>query len=375
MIQNDNLSFEDFLSMQENTRNEKLKTTSGKKQSHYIRQHLAYVLTHTFDWDYWVTFTFGRHPDLEEVEDVLYNAHHRIDLRMLKHLKGQSYLTSEERSDWILFPELKGGRGLHYHGFIKLNIRPHIESYRDQRGEVSEWHWMRTAIQHVLSTLKDRVTTLQMYEDLGFRLYERTYRSEEVLKMIIYSMKEFCEEDGGRYGQTFDRFGHTIISRDHWKPSPIHQHRSKRRQKDIPLRPNKMRGFDLLERNNPDWNKSKEKDGKPVFIKPRPPLQGEKITEEERRKWDGGYDNAMEIAKREHKDAMKRWNDEQKKKQREVDRQLANDVRKREQEFMSELENYDPEYKRSRERYFNSDISSLDKEREEILDYFRKLGE
>ena len=39
--ENDKISFEEYISLQENSRNIRLKTTSGYKQKHLVRQQLA----------------------------------------------------------------------------------------------------------------------------------------------------------------------------------------------------------------------------------------------------------------------------------------------------------------------------------------------
>ena len=125
MIKDNQISLEEYLSDRENYRSEKLRTGSSYKQNHYIRQHIADVLLHKFHWHYWVTFTFGYDPILEEIEDVLSKLHYRIDRRLVKQLGDNHFLTKDERSVWILFPELdKYHRHLHYHGFIRFNVRP-----------------------------------------------------------------------------------------------------------------------------------------------------------------------------------------------------------------------------------------------------------
>ena len=96
MIKDNNISLEEFLSLQETGRTQSLKTNSFYKQNQYIRPHLAKILLHDFKWNFWVTFTFGYKPDLEEVADILYKLHYRIDRRLVKHLEGKSFLTANE---------------------------------------------------------------------------------------------------------------------------------------------------------------------------------------------------------------------------------------------------------------------------------------
>ena len=88
-----------------------MKTTSSYNQNCYIREHLKDILLNQFHWKYWVTFTFGYRPDLDEVEDILYNLHYRLDRRLVKHIPQKNSLSVEERTEWFLFPELKLARG------------------------------------------------------------------------------------------------------------------------------------------------------------------------------------------------------------------------------------------------------------------------
>jgi hypothetical protein len=91
---------------------------------------LKNILLNQFHWNYWVNFTFGYRPDLDEVEDILYNLHYKLDRRLIKHVPQKNTLSVEERIEWFLFPELKG-RGLHYHCFFKFNVKPTVTSYKD----------------------------------------------------------------------------------------------------------------------------------------------------------------------------------------------------------------------------------------------------
>ena len=232
-----NVSFDDPVSLEKYYGSlETSRTSSPRKHNEMIRNHLIDVLENKFCWDYWITITFGYNPDLEEVEDILYKLHHRIDLRILKHRPDTRVMNSEDRSEWIMFPELKG-RGLHYHGFIKLNTKPFFK----EKTYENEWSWMRTAFN---DTLKD----LNMYLSTGgfmeFRLFERKWRWKDDLKMIIYSMKEFCEGTTHyELNNDFDRIAYTIISRDCWKPTPLHKGKSPTKIDRIPVRPNKSGGL------------------------------------------------------------------------------------------------------------------------------------
>ena len=234
MIKDNNISLEEFLSLQETGRTQSLKTNSFYKQNQYIRQHLAKILLHDFKWNFWVTFTFGYKPDLEEVEDILYKLHYRIDRRLVKHLEGKSFLTANERSEWILFPEL-GGRGLHYHGFIKFNVRPN-----NQNSYFREWHWLDSALKNTLPKLEH---LLSNESRIGFKHYDRRWSSLDQLKAIIYSLKEY-----GKDPNRFDRFAYTIVSALDWKPKPINQHRSTNKIDEIEVRPNGFQGANSLER-------------------------------------------------------------------------------------------------------------------------------
>ena len=222
------MELEQFLHDQENSRNKHLKTGSRYKQNNNIRQYLASVILQKFEWNYWVTFTFGFRPHLDEVEDVLYKLWNRVDHRILKHTKTKSLMTPDERSVWILFPEI-GSQGLHYHGFLKLNSKPNITG----KGYSNEWDWMRSALRQNLDKLSPSITTLRGNEKLDFKLYNRSYRNLDNVKMIIYSMKQYGKND-------FDRFNSTIISPDDWKPIlPIYQRRTPNKIDELPLRPNK----------------------------------------------------------------------------------------------------------------------------------------
>lgn len=212
-------------------------TNSSYKQNCYIREHLKDLILYQFDWRYWVTFTFGYKPDLDEVEDVLYNLHYRLDRRLVKHIPQKNSLSAYERTEWFLFPELKG-RGLHYHGFLKFNVRPTVTSYND------EWSWLRSTLDQNIKGLQNRLSNEGKIE---FKLYNRTLRNLDDLKMILYSMKEFGK--GASHtdqSPTFDRFAHTIVSKLDWKPSPLYQHRSPNKTENIPQRPNKLGYFDFI---------------------------------------------------------------------------------------------------------------------------------
>ena len=225
---------EEFFRNQKTTRNNQLhlRTGSSYKQNCYIRDHINKIILHQFNWSYWVTFTFGYKPNLDEVEDILYKLHYRVDRRLVKHIRNKTSLKPDERSEWFLLPELKG-RGLHYHGFIKLNVKPELGgSYND------EWSWLRYAFSQNISGLQRYLTN---GGKIDFRLYNRTYRNEEDVKMIVYSLKEFGK--GASHtdqSPVFDRFAHTIVSRNDWKPSPLYQHRSPNKAENIPHRPNKI---------------------------------------------------------------------------------------------------------------------------------------
>ena len=191
------------------------------------------ILLHKVQWQVVITVTFGYKPDLEEVEDILYKLHYRIDRRLVKHLEGKSFLTADERSEWILFPELGGGRGLHYHGFIKLNMNPNLGTSYE-----TEWYWMKAAFRDTLRKLNKYVTN---GNPLDFRIYERSCRWNDNLKMILYSLKEFCEgTTHTELNNEFDRIAYTIISKDCWKPKPIYKHRGSNKVDRIPERPNKI---------------------------------------------------------------------------------------------------------------------------------------
>ena len=112
MIKNNDLSFEEYLSMQNSTRNIKLGARSAKKQSHYIRQHLAYVLTETFGQDYWVMLQHRRNHKRKKWKT--YSLAFTImrstwDVKTYK----RSVLSTQKKGRVDNFsPELKGGRGL-----------------------------------------------------------------------------------------------------------------------------------------------------------------------------------------------------------------------------------------------------------------------
>ena len=210
------------------------KTNSSYLQNCYIRDHLTDYILDKFKWQYWVTFTFGYKPDLEEVEDVLYKLHYRMDRRLIKHIPQQTSLSTAERTEWFLLPEL-GGRGLHYHGFIKMNVRPTVGTYQN------EWKWMRAGFSQNIDELQNHLSS----GVIDFDLRSRSIRQLDNAKMIVYSMKEFGK-GASDYDQSpdFDRFANTIVSHTDWKPSPLYQHRSPNKTNNIPQRPNKQGFFD-----------------------------------------------------------------------------------------------------------------------------------
>ena len=220
------MDIEQYIANQDNSRNHFLKTNDGYKQNNLIKRHLTDYLMNYFDWNYWVTFTFGHRPNLDEVEDILYILHRRIDHRLLTHLKHKTSLEKDERSNWILLPEI-GSLGLHYHGFINLKLKPNIGN-----GYSNVYKWLDYAIEQNLNKLQHKCTSLQPHENLSFKLCGRTNRSIDNLKMILYSMKEFNKSG-------IDRFGYTILSNMDWKPSPIYQYRTPKGIDKVPLRPNK----------------------------------------------------------------------------------------------------------------------------------------
>ena len=209
------------------------RTLNPREHNNLIKKHLADYLTHKFIWDYWITFEFGYKPDLEDVEDILHITHHRVDKRILKH-SPHPEMKMEDRSEWILFPEL-GGRGLHYHGFIKLHMKPNLG-----RSYETEWYWMRAAFLDTFKSLTEK------YGHIGFHVYERKWRWMDELKVAMYSMKEFCE--GVSYmdlNNSFDRLGYTIFSTPDWKPSRILKHRGSNKIDGIPMRANKVGPLEL----------------------------------------------------------------------------------------------------------------------------------
>ena len=82
---------EEFFRNQKTTRNNQLhlRTGSSYKQNCYIRDHINKIILHQFNWSYWVTFTFGYKPNLDEVEDILYKLHYRVDRRLVKHIRNK----------------------------------------------------------------------------------------------------------------------------------------------------------------------------------------------------------------------------------------------------------------------------------------------
>jgi hypothetical protein len=213
----------------------------GKRSSYahngFIKEHLASILEGTseryaFYWDYWITITMGRNPSVELAEDILYKTHHRIDNRILKH-SGKSVMTRDERSEWIMFPEKESGNGLHWHGFIKLNVKPNLGNAYE-----NEWMWMKTAFENTLSKFDDLIESPYR---IGFRITERRVRTSDRLKMVFYTMKELGSRDTFHdIDHDFDNFAHLIISKKHWKTGPLHRSRSATKLEDIPVRPNKV---------------------------------------------------------------------------------------------------------------------------------------
>jgi len=187
-------------------------------------------LLHKFDWNFWVTFTFGYEPNLDEVLDILYHSHHRIDQRLLKH-SDLPHMDISDRSKWILFPEY-AGRGLHYHGFIQLNTKPNLgESYP------TKWWWMDMALRNTLEKMEGLLST---GGPITYKHYDRGWRTNENLKMILYSMKEYGK-GASHFDQepSQDRFSYTVVSWVDWKVGPIYR-RSRNKITDLPLRPDKL---------------------------------------------------------------------------------------------------------------------------------------
>ena len=230
MFKDSHLSFEDYVSSQSPSRKRALSTKSSYEQNHLVRQHITDYLLHKFDWQFWVTFTFGYNPQLDEVLDVLYHSHHRIDQRLLKH-SDLSMMKEEDRSKWILFPEY-AGRGLHYHGFIQLNTKPNLSaSYK------TEWWWMESALRNTVESMEGLLTD---GGPITFKHYDRGHRQTDNLKMILYSMKEYGK-GASHFDQdpSQDRFSYTVLSWADWKMTPIHR-RSKNKITEVAPRPDKV---------------------------------------------------------------------------------------------------------------------------------------
>lgn len=208
----------------------------GLKESAVRKKWMADTIWNNFEWDYWVTFTFGYNPDLEEVEDILYKLHYRLDRRILKHRKDVSTLHPKDRSEWILFPHIDGGRGLHYHGFVKLNTRPHIGSYD------TEWVWMKSALD---DTCKKLDSLLSNNGKIGTRFYERGRSDLDDLRTVLYSLNNFTKSKPNTPYPNFDPFLYSILSHVDWKPSYLNKH-SRNKIHDIPPRPNKFGLFDSV---------------------------------------------------------------------------------------------------------------------------------
>lgn len=230
MVKDNILSFEDYVAHQSPSMKRAMGTGSSYKQNHLIRQHLTDWLLNKFPWDFWVTFTFGFDPDLDEVLDLLHDLHHRVDTRLLKH-SDLPMMNVKDRSKWILFPEYKG-RGLHYHGFLQLNTRPNLgNAYR------SEWHWMDAALRNILEGWEHRLSN---GGPITHEHYDRGWRTRDMLKMILYSMKEYGK-GSSHFDQnpSQDRFAYTVVSWTDWKISPI-KRRSRNRKNETPVRPDKV---------------------------------------------------------------------------------------------------------------------------------------
>lgn len=217
--------------------NDPLKVMRNNKN---IKDHLAKVILENFDWDYWITFTFGHNPHLEEVEEILYKLHYRLDRRILKHRKDITSIAPEDRSEWILFPHIDSGRGLHYHGFIKLNIKPEVRSYDN------EWVWLLNAFKDTTKKLNSILTN---GGEIDFRFYNKSKTKLDTLRMILYSMKDYTRSHPSVEPYPhFDPFMYTFISAIDWKPSYLNKH-SRNKIEDIPPRDNKVGMFDLLEKS------------------------------------------------------------------------------------------------------------------------------
>ena len=220
-----------------------MQTTSGSRQNHLVRQFLAEFLLEKFEWDYWVTFTFGYKPIMEEVEDVLFLLYERLDTRILKHQPNKTTLTSEERSEWIHIPEI-GSQGLHYHSFLNLKVKPYLQPNQNlkpydnparykYKSYENEWDWIRVALKQTLPKLESKLSTLQYNQRIGFRIFERTLRTTEDLRQIVYSLKQYRRND-------LDRFLYTIISKLDWKATPIQKRKDKTKLDNLRKRPNKI---------------------------------------------------------------------------------------------------------------------------------------
>jgi hypothetical protein len=142
-----------------------------------------------------------------------------------------------DRSEWILFPHIDSPRGLHYHGFIKLNVNPHVKSYDN------EWVWMLSALKDTTKKLNSILTN---GGEIGFRFYNRRTSDIENLKEILYSLNEYT-----RIHPTvntpypyFDPFIYTIFSHSDWKPSYLNKH-SRNKIEAIPPRHNIVGAFGL----------------------------------------------------------------------------------------------------------------------------------
>jgi len=213
-----------------------MRMTSNKHEHNLmVRTHLGEILEGTsnrykFPWNYWITFTFGRKPDVGDTEDILHKIHHRLDNRLLKHLHGKSVLKAEERSEWILVPEVSKKIGLHYHGFINLKVHPNLAN-----GYENEWSWMRTALENTIK----RINKDYPYLDCGFHIVERAHPKVVDAAVVFYTLKDLAKCSYKNLGLPFDPFAHMIISDLDWKPTSLHRHRSATKLSNIPPRNNK----------------------------------------------------------------------------------------------------------------------------------------
>ena len=186
-----------------------MRMTSNKHEHNLmVRTHLGEILEGTsnrykFPWNYWITFTFGRKPDVGD---------------------------TEERSEWILVPEVSKKIGLHYHGFINLKVHPNLAN-----GYENEWSWMRTALENTIK----RINKDYPYLDCGFHIVERAHPKVVDAAVVFYTLKDLAKCSYKNLGLPFDPFAHMIISDLDWKPTSLHRHRSATKLSNIPPRNNK----------------------------------------------------------------------------------------------------------------------------------------